>query len=162
VVTRLLIADDQALVRGALAVLLNLEPDLDVVAQVGSGPQIVPAARRSGAEVCLIDIEMPGMDGITATAQVRSELPGVRVLIVTTFGIYPLTIFGPEGLLFLCFVFPLGFVAYLPTTALLDRVAEVPLPAWLVWASPLMGWVLFPLSLVLFHRMSRHYQSPGA
>lgn len=85
-VTRLLIADDQALVRGALAVLLNLEPDLDVVAQVGSGPQIVPAARRSGAEVCLIDIEMPGMDGITATAQVRSELPGVRVLIVTTFG----------------------------------------------------------------------------
>ena len=82
--------------------------------------------------------------------------------IVTTFGIYPLTIFGPEGLLFLCFVFPLGFVAYLPTTALLDRVAEVPLPAWLVWASPLMGWVLFPLSLVLFHRMSRHYQSPGA
>ena len=55
-----------------------------------------------------------------------------------------------------------GFVAYLPTTALLDRVAEVPLPAWLVWASPLMGWVLFPLSLVLFHRMSRHYQSPGA
>lgn len=85
-VTRLLIADDQALVRGALAVLLNLEPDLDVVAQVGSGPQIVPAARRSGAEVCLIDIEMPGMDGITATVQVRSELPGVRVLIVTTFG----------------------------------------------------------------------------
>ena len=82
--------------------------------------------------------------------------------IVTTFGIYPLTIFGPEGLLFLCFVFPLGFVAYLPTAALLDRAAEVPLPAWLVWASPLMGWVLFPLSLVLFHRMSRHYQSPGA
>ena len=86
----------------------------------------------------------------------------VQMVIVTTFGIYPLTIFGPEGLLFLCFVFPLGFVAYLPTTALLDRVAEVPLPAWLVWASPLMGWVLFPLSLVLFHRMSRHYQSPGA
>lgn len=82
--------------------------------------------------------------------------------IVTTFGIYPLTIFGPQGLLFLCFIFPFGFVAYLPTTALLGRVAEVPLPARLVWVSPWRAGCCSPLSLVLFHRMSRHYQSPGA
>ena len=94
--------------------------------------------------------------GVAAAMQIQADR------IVTTFGIYPLTIFGPAGLFFLCFVFPLGFVAYLPATALLGRVAEVPLPAGLVWASPLAGWVLLPLSLLLFHRMSRHYQSPGA
>ena len=59
---RLLLADDQALVRGALAALLDLEPDLEVVAQVGRGDEVVDAARTSGAEVCLLDIEMPGLD----------------------------------------------------------------------------------------------------
>ena len=83
---RLLLADDQALVRGALAALLDLEPDLDVVAQVGRGDEVVDAARSSGADVCLLDIEMPGIDGIDAAARVSAELPGVRSLIVTTFG----------------------------------------------------------------------------
>ena len=83
---RILLADDQALVRGALAALLDLEPDLDVVAQVGRGDEVVAAARASGAEVCLLDIEMPGLTGIEAAAAVRDELPGVRTLIVTTFG----------------------------------------------------------------------------
>ena len=83
---RILLADDQALVRGALAALLDLEPDLDVVAQVGRGDEVVVAARESGAEVCLLDIEMPGITGIEAAAAVRDELPGVRTLIVTTFG----------------------------------------------------------------------------
>lgn len=83
---RLLLADDQALVRGALAALLDLEPDLTVVAQVGRGDEVVDAARESGAQVCLLDIEMPGVDGIDAAAQVSAELPGVRSLIVTTFG----------------------------------------------------------------------------
>ena len=82
--------------------------------------------------------------------------------VITLFGIYPLTIFGPLGLLTLCLLFPLGFIAYLPSTALLGRVAEVPLPSWLVWLSPLGGWLLFPLAVALFHRMSRHYTSPGA
>ena len=82
--------------------------------------------------------------------------------VITLFGIYPLTIFGPLGLLTLCLLFPLGFIAYLPSTALLGRVAEVPLPSWLVWLSPMGGWLLFPLAVVLFHRMSRHYTSPGA
>ncbi|MGB3699330.1 MAG: response regulator transcription factor [Gordonia sp. (in: high G+C Gram-positive bacteria)] len=83
---RLLIADDQALVRGALAALLDLEPDLEVVAQVGRGDEVVDAARRSGAQVCLLDIEMPGADGIAAAAALARTLPGVRSLIVTTFG----------------------------------------------------------------------------
>jgi two-component system, NarL family, response regulator DesR len=83
---RLLLADDQALVRGALAALLDLEPDLTVVAQVGRGDQVVDAARESQADVALLDVEMPGLDGISAAACLRDELPGCRSLIVTTFG----------------------------------------------------------------------------
>ncbi|GAA2740552.1 response regulator transcription factor [Terrabacter aerolatus] len=83
---KVLLADDQALVRGALAALLALEPDLEVVAEVGRGDEVVEAARASGAQVCLLDIEMPGIDGIAAAAEVRAALPGVRTLVVTTFG----------------------------------------------------------------------------
>ncbi|HKT55332.1 MAG TPA: response regulator transcription factor [Microbacterium sp.] len=83
---RLLIADDQALVRGALAALLDLEPDIEVVAQVGRGDEVADAVTSSGADVALLDIEMPGMDGIDACAEVRDHAPGCRVLIVTTFG----------------------------------------------------------------------------
>ena len=83
---KVLLADDQALVRGALAALLALEPDLEVVAEVGRGDGVVDAARASGADVCLLDIEMPGIDGIAAAGQVRAALPAVRTLVVTTFG----------------------------------------------------------------------------
>ncbi len=83
---RLLLADDQALVRGALSALLDLEPDLQVVAEVGSGDAVVPAAREHRPDVALLDVEMPGMDGIAAAAALREALPDVRVLIVTTFG----------------------------------------------------------------------------
>lgn len=83
---RLLLADDQALVRGALAALLNLEPDLTVVAEVGRGDEVLDAARASSPDVCLLDIEMPGLDGIEAAGQLRQHLPRVRSLIVTTFG----------------------------------------------------------------------------
>lgn len=85
-VIRLLLADDQALVRGALSALLGLEPDLEVVAEVGSGDEVVPAAIAHRPDVCLLDVEMPGMDGIAATAAVRAAVPSARVLIVTTFG----------------------------------------------------------------------------
>nr|WP_237690278.1 response regulator transcription factor [Nocardioides panacisoli] len=74
------------MVRGALAALLDLEPDIEVVAQVGSGDEVVEAARGATVDVCVLDIEMPGSDGIAAAAQVRDELPGVRSVIVTTFG----------------------------------------------------------------------------
>jgi two-component system response regulator DesR len=83
---RVLPADDQALVRGALAALLALEPDLEVVAEVGRGDEVVDAARDARAQVCLLDIEMPGIDGIAAASAVRDALPGVRTLVVTTFG----------------------------------------------------------------------------
>jgi two-component system, NarL family, response regulator DesR len=83
---RLLLADDQALVRGALAALLALEPDIEVVAEVGSGDAVLDAVRAHRPDVALLDVEMPGLDGITAAAGVRKEFPDVRVLIVTTFG----------------------------------------------------------------------------
>ncbi|MEV0561100.1 response regulator transcription factor [Dactylosporangium sp. NPDC050588] len=83
---RLLIADDQALVRGALAALLDLEPDLTVVAEVGRGDEVVAAAREHRPDVALLDVEMPGIDGIAAAAALRKAMPGCKVLMVTTFG----------------------------------------------------------------------------
>ena len=83
---RLLIADDQALVRGALAALLDLESDLVVVGQVGRGDEVVAAARLTRPDVALLDVEMPGLDGIAACAALVHALPGCRVLVVTTFG----------------------------------------------------------------------------
>jgi two-component system response regulator DesR len=81
-----LLADDQHLVRGALAALLSLEDDIDVVAEVGRGDEVVAAARTARADVALLDVEMPGLDGIAAAAALRTELPSCRVLILTTFG----------------------------------------------------------------------------
>jgi two-component system response regulator DesR len=83
---RLLLADDQAMVRGALAALLGLEPDLEVVAEVGRGDEVVAAAQASQAQVALVDVEMPGLDGLAATRLLRQARPECRVLIVTTFG----------------------------------------------------------------------------
>ncbi len=83
---RVLLAEDQAMVRGALAALLALEADLRVVAQVCRGDEVVEAARRTGPDVALLDIEMPGMDGIAAAAGLRREVPACRVVMLTTFG----------------------------------------------------------------------------
>jgi two-component system response regulator DesR len=83
---RLLLADDQALVRGALAALLNLEEDLEVVAEVGRGDEVVAEARRVRPDVALLDVEMPGLDGIAATTALRAAVPACRILVVTTFG----------------------------------------------------------------------------
>src|SRR5690606_28793051 len=83
---RILLADDQALVRGALAALLSLEPDIEVVAEVGRGDEAVAAATASGADVCLLDVEMPGADGISVAAELRAVAPGIRSIVVTTFG----------------------------------------------------------------------------
>lgn len=85
-VIRLLLADDQALVRGALAALLSLEEDLEVVAEVGRGDEVLTAVRTHRPDVVLLDIDMPGMDGIEAAAQLREGEPTCRTLIVTTFG----------------------------------------------------------------------------
>jgi two-component system response regulator DesR len=83
---RVLIAEDQSMVRGALAALLALEGDITPVAEVGRGDEVVPRALEARPDVALLDIEMPGLDGITAAAQLRQALPACRVLILTTFG----------------------------------------------------------------------------
>ena len=83
---RLLVADDQALVRSALAALLSLEPDFTVVAEVGRGDEVVSAALESQPDVALLDIEMPGADGLDAAAALRAAMPSCRVLVLTTFG----------------------------------------------------------------------------
>jgi two-component system response regulator DesR len=85
-VIRVLIAEDQGMVRGALASLLELEPDFTVVAQVPRGDEVMSAALRAQPDVALLDIEMPGATGLEAAEQMARELPGCRVLILTTFG----------------------------------------------------------------------------
>lgn len=72
--------------RGALALLLGLEEDIEVVAQVAAGDAIVPAALEHRPDVALLDIELPGMSGLDAAAELRKRVPGCRVLILTTFG----------------------------------------------------------------------------
>src|SRR3984893_15139773 len=83
---RVLLAEDQAMVRGALAALLTLEGDIEIVAEVGNGNDVVPSALTAKPGVALLDIEMPGCDGITAAAALHAQLPSCRILILTTFG----------------------------------------------------------------------------
>jgi two-component system, NarL family, response regulator DesR len=83
---KVLIAEDQAMIRGALAALLATEEDIEVVAQVDRGDRVVEAALKSSPDVALLDIEMPGQDGITAAAELRKKMPECRVLILTVFG----------------------------------------------------------------------------
>ncbi|RJQ80459.1 DNA-binding response regulator [Pseudonocardiaceae bacterium YIM PH 21723] len=83
---KVMLADDQALVRGALATMLGLESDMEVVAQVGTGDDVVPTATQVKPDVALLDVQMPGKDGLTAAAELRAALPGCRVIILTTFG----------------------------------------------------------------------------
>ena len=83
---RVLLAEDQAMVRGALAALLGLEPDIAVVGEVARGDDVVPAAQRLRPDVALVDIEMPGLDGLQAAARMSAAVPECRVLMLTTFG----------------------------------------------------------------------------
>jgi two-component system, NarL family, response regulator DesR len=83
---RVLLAEDQTLVRGALRALLDLEEDIEVVAEVGRGDQVLAAAREHRPDVALLDIEMPGRDGIEAARELAAALPQVRAVVLTTFG----------------------------------------------------------------------------
>jgi two-component system response regulator DesR len=83
---RVLLAEDQAMIREALAALLSFEDDIEVVAQVGRGDEVTSAARDSKPDVALLDIEMPGMDGLTAAAALHAANPGTKIVILTTFG----------------------------------------------------------------------------
>ncbi|MBS1699255.1 MAG: response regulator transcription factor [Actinobacteria bacterium] len=81
-----LIAEDQGMMRSALAALLELEDDLTVVAEVVRGDEVVPAARRTTPDVALLDIELPGRTGLDVIPDLRAAVPDCRVMIVTTFG----------------------------------------------------------------------------
>ncbi|GAA3544218.1 response regulator transcription factor [Amycolatopsis ultiminotia] len=83
---RLLLADDQVLVRQALRALLELEDDFTVVAEVGRGDEVVGAAREHHPDVALLDVEMPGLDGLAAAALLAEHEPDTRVVVLTTFG----------------------------------------------------------------------------
>lgn len=83
---RVLLAEDQQLVRGALRALLELEPDITVVAEVGRGDLVVAAAQAHTPDVALLDIEMPGQDGIEAARDLAAAMPGVKAVVLTTFG----------------------------------------------------------------------------
>jgi two-component system, NarL family, response regulator DesR len=85
-VIRVLIAEDQAMVRGALASLLSLEHDIEVVAQVARGDEVLSAALAVAPDIALLDIEMPGKTGLDAAEELARSLPSCRVLILTTFG----------------------------------------------------------------------------
>jgi two-component system response regulator DesR len=83
---RVLLAEDQAMVRGALAALLSLEGDIEVVGEVARGDEVVRVAMTARPDVALLDIEMPGGDGLSAAHALRTALPSCRVVILTTFG----------------------------------------------------------------------------
>ena len=83
---RVLLAEDQAMVRGALAALLGLEPDIDVVAEADRGDETVRLAMSTKPDVALLDIELPGGDGLAAAVELRERLPSCRVVMLTTFG----------------------------------------------------------------------------
>jgi two-component system response regulator DesR len=85
-VIRVLIAEDQAMVRGALASLLALEPDIEVVAEVERGDEVLAAATATAPDIALLDIEMPGLDGISVAGELARERPATRAVILTTFG----------------------------------------------------------------------------
>ncbi len=83
---RVLLAEDQGMVRGALAALLRLEADMEVVAEIARGDQVVPTALQTRPDVALLDIEMPGGDGLSAAKALHEQLPSCRIMILTTFG----------------------------------------------------------------------------
>lgn len=83
---RILLAEDQAMVRGALTALLRLENDIEVVAEVSQGDQVLEAAMKSQPDVALLDVEMPGGDGLSAAQALHKSLPSCRIVILTTFG----------------------------------------------------------------------------
>ena len=83
---RVLLADDQAMVRGALATVLGLEPDIEVVAQAGTGDDALEAAARTAPDVALLDVQMPGKDGLQTAAELHRARPACRIIICTTFG----------------------------------------------------------------------------
>nr|WP_042188965.1 response regulator transcription factor [Kibdelosporangium sp. MJ126-NF4] len=83
---KVLLAEDVHMIRGALAALLNLEPDIEVVAEVAAGDEILPAALRTRPDVAVIDIDLPRKDGLSAAGEIHHRVPACRTLILTSLG----------------------------------------------------------------------------
>jgi DNA-binding NarL/FixJ family response regulator len=102
-VIRVLLADDQQLIRAGLRMLCDAEPDLEVVGEAGDGREAITLAARLAPDVVVMDLRMPGVDGISATSRVLAERPATRVLVLTTFGdddhLYPALTAGACGFL---------------------------------------------------------------
>lgn len=81
-----MLAEDMHMVRGALVSLLDVEDDINVVAEVASGDEILPAVRKFQPDVAILDIDLPGKDGLTAASEIHQSVPGVRTLILTGLG----------------------------------------------------------------------------
>jgi DNA-binding NarL/FixJ family response regulator len=102
-VIRVLLVDDQQLIRAGLRMLCDAEPDLEVVGEGGDGREAVTLAERLGPDVVVMDLRMPGVDGISATSRILAARPATRVLVLTTFGdddhLYPALTAGACGFL---------------------------------------------------------------
>jgi DNA-binding NarL/FixJ family response regulator len=102
-VIRVLLVDDQQLIRAGLRMLCDAEPDLEVVGEAGDGRDAVTLAGRLTPDVVVMDLRMPGVDGISATSRILASRPATRVLVLTTFGdddhLYPALTAGACGFL---------------------------------------------------------------
>jgi DNA-binding NarL/FixJ family response regulator len=102
-VIRVLLVDDQQLVRAGLRMLCDAQPDIEVVGEAGNGAEAVRLVERLVPDVVVMDLRMPGVDGITATGRITAARPGVRVVALTTFGdddhLYPALTAGACGFL---------------------------------------------------------------
>jgi DNA-binding NarL/FixJ family response regulator len=84
-IIRVVVADDQAIIRDGLVTVLSLLPDMEVVGEAGDGEQAVALAVRERPDVVLMDLRMPGLDGVGATERITRDVPGTAVLVLTTF-----------------------------------------------------------------------------
>ncbi|MCG5436057.1 response regulator transcription factor [Micromonospora foliorum] len=100
---RVLLVDDQHLIRAGLRMLCEAQPDIEVVGEADSGREAIPLAGRLLPDVVVMDLRMPGVDGITATSRILAERPTTRILVLTTFGdddhLYPALTAGACGFL---------------------------------------------------------------
>lgn len=116
---RVLLVDDQQLIRAGLRMLCDAEPDLEVVGEAGNGRDAVTLAARLTPDVVVMDLRMPGVDGITATSRILAARPATRILVLTTFGdddhLYPALTAGACGFL----------LKDAPPTELLDGIRRV-------------------------------------
>jgi len=118
-VIRVLVAEDMQILRDTLVAVLNLEPDIEVVAEVTHGDEIAPAALSNRVDVAVVDIDLPGIDGLTAAAQLHDQFPQCRVLILTVLG-------GPGNLRRALAAHVAGFlVKDTPAADLVDAVRKV-------------------------------------